>query len=207
MINKDMAEGEIDKTLERYAIPTDLPLVVQVSRFDRWKDPQGVIEAYEIARRTTDCRLVLVGSKADDDPEAAAVLESVQALADERVLVLSVTDPLLVNALQRRAAVILQKSIREGFGLTVSEAMWKGTPVVGGNVGGIRYQISDGENGFLVNSIDEAANRIVTLLQTPELRQRMGASGRETVRRKFLLSRLAEDWIDLITARRAAMDT
>jgi trehalose synthase len=132
------------------------------------------------------------------------VLESVQALADERVLVLSVTDPLLVNALQRRAAVILQKSIREGFGLTVSEAMWKGTPVVGGNVGGIRYQVSDGENGFLVNGIDEAAARIVTLLQNPDLRRRMGASGRETVRRKFLLSRLAEDWIDLITSLRAS---
>jgi len=204
--NKDMLEGEIDNTLQRYGIPNDLPLIVQVSRFDRWKDPQGVIDACAIARRTADCRLVLIGSKADDDPEAAAVLESVQASADERVLVLSVTDPLLVNALQRRAAVILQKSIREGFGLTVSEAMWKGTPVIGGNVGGIRYQITDGENGFLVSSIDEAAARIVTLLQTPDLHRRMGASGRETVRRKFLLSRLAEDWIDLITSRRAATE-
>jgi trehalose synthase len=195
--NRELTETEIEQVLQRYGIPTDLPLVVQVSRFDRWKDQQGVIEACNIARRTTDCMLVLVGSKADDDPEAAAVLESVQAAAGERDLVLSVTDQLLVNALQRRAAVILQKSIREGFGLTVSEAMWKGTPVIGGNVGGIRYQITDGENGFLVGSVNEAAARIVTLLQNPELRRRMGASGRETVRRKFLLSRLAEDWIDL----------
>ena len=191
--NKEMEEAQIDSTLQHYGIPLDLPLVVQVSRFDRWKDPEGVIEACKIARRATDFTLVLAGSKADDDPEAAA---------DERVLVLSVTDPLLVNALQRRAAVILQKSIREGFGLTVSEAMWKGTPVVGGNVGGIRHQITDGENGFLVNSIGEAAARIVTLLQNPDLRRRMGASGQETVRRNFLLSRLAEDWIDLITSVR-----
>jgi len=206
MTNKDMAEDEIDQTLHRHGIPTDLPLVVQVSRFDRWKDPEGVIEACKIARRATDFTLVLVGSKADDDPEAATVLASAQASADARVLVLSVTDPLLVNALQRRADAILQKSIREGFGLTVSEAMWKGTPVIGGNVGGIRYQVNDGENGFLVNSIDEAAARIVTLLQDPDLRRRMGANGRETVRRKFLLSRLAEDWIDLIRSARVATD-
>ena len=207
MTNKDMAEDEIDQTLRRHGIPTDLPLVVQVSRFDRWKDPQGVIEACKIARRATEFTLVLVGSKADDDPEAATVLAAAEASADARVLVLSVTDPLLVNALQRRAAVILQKSIREGFGLTVSEAMWKGTPVIGGNVGGIRYQVRDGESGFLVNSIDEAASRIVTLLQNADLRRRMGASGREMVRRKFLLSRLAEDWIDLIRSMRAATDT
>ena len=111
---------------------------------------------------------------------------------------LSVTDALLVNALQRRAAVILQKSIREGFGLTVAEAMWKGTPVIGGNVGGIRHQITDGENGFLVNTVDEAAMRILELLQNPQLRERMGANGRESVRRQFLLSRLVEDWLDLI---------
>jgi len=123
--------------------------------------------------------LVLVGSTADDDLEAAAVLESVQASVSERDLVLSVTDQLFVNALQRRAAVILQKSIREGFGLTVSEAMWKGTPVIGGNVGGFRYQITHGENGFLINNIGEAGARIVTLLQNPGLRRRMGASGRQ----------------------------
>jgi trehalose synthase len=116
---------------------------------------------------------------------------------------LSVADALLVNALQRRAAVILQKSIREGFGLTVAEALWKGTPVIGGNVGGIRYQITDGESGFLVETVDEAAASIVQLLTDPHLRRRMGASGRESVRRKFLLSRLLEDWLDLIASLRA----
>jgi trehalose synthase len=204
MINKDLSGTEIDEVLARHGIPTDLPLVVQVSRFDKWKDPRGVIEACAMARQTTDCRLVLVGSSADDDPEAAGVLQSVQSLADERVLVLSVTDALLVNALQRRAAVVLQKSIREGFGLTVAEAMWKGTPVIGGNVGGIRYQITDGDNGFLVNTVDEAAARIVQLLNDPVLRERMGAKGRETVRRKFLLSRMLEDWLDQIASFQAA---
>src|SRR5262249_5049281 len=119
-------------------------------------------------------------------------------------IVLSVTDSLLVNALQRRAAVILQKSIREGFGLTVAEAMWKGTPVIGGNVGGIRHQIADGENGFLVNSVDEAAQRILDLLTNSKLRKALGARGRESVRRNFLLCRYLEDWIDLITSFRAA---
>jgi trehalose synthase len=202
-INKDLTETEIEDVLARHRIPTDLPLVVQVSRFDKWKDPQGVIAACEIARQTVDCTLVLVGSTADDDPEAAAVLQSVQDLAGERTLILSITDALLVNALQRRATVILQKSIREGFGLTVAEAMWKGTPVIGGNVGGIRHQITDGKNGFLVNTVGEAAARILELLQSPKLRERMGAEGRESVRRQFLLSRLVEDWLDLIASLRA----
>jgi trehalose synthase len=109
-----------------------------------------------------------------------------------------VDDPVLVNALQRRAAVVLQKSIREGFGLTVTEAMWKGAAVIGGNVGGIRRQIKDGENGFLVGSIDEAANRIVQILRSPALRERLGSRAKETVRERFLMSRLLEDWVDLL---------
>jgi trehalose synthase len=203
-INRDLTDAEIDDVLARYAIPTDLPLVVQVSRFDKWKDPEGVITACELVRRTTDCRLVLIGSSADDDPEAEAILKGVQARASGRTLVLSVTDPVLVNALQRRAAVILQKSIREGFGLTVAEAMWKGTPVIGGNVGGIRHQIADGENGFLVNTIEEAADRILKLLNDPRLASNIGAKGRQSVRQRFLLSRLLEDWLDLISSSRSA---
>jgi trehalose synthase len=202
-INRDLSDAEIDDALARYGIPTDQPLVVQVSRFDKWKDPEGVITACEIVRRTIDCTLVLVGSSADDDPEAEAILQAVQARANDRTLVLSVTDPVLVNALQRRAAVILQKSTREGFGLTVAEALWKGTPVIGGNVGGIRHQITDGENGFLVNSIEEAADRILLLLRDPQLASRMGTEGRQSVRRNFLLSRLLEDWLDLISSLRS----
>jgi trehalose synthase len=203
-INKDLTEQEVDVILAEHGVPNDLPLLVQVSRFDRWKDPLGVIRACERARESIDCRLVLVGSAADDDPEAAGVLQSVQDSAGESTLVLPVTDALLVNALQRRAAVILQKSIREGFGLTVAEAMWKGTPVIGGNTGGIRHQIRDGDNGFLVDSVEQAADRVVQLLRDPALRQRMGARGRETVRQRFLLSRLLEDWLDLIGAYRMA---
>jgi glycosyltransferase involved in cell wall biosynthesis len=180
--------------------------MARTGRFDKWKYPQGVIAACDIVRRTVDFTLVLVGSTADDDPEAAAVLESVKGLASDRTLILSVTDALLVNALQRHAAVILQKSIREGFGLTVAEAMWKGTPVIGGNVGGIRHQIINSRNGFLVNTVQEAAMRILELLQDPQQRERMGANGRELVRQQFLLSRLAEDWLDLIASFGATTD-
>src|SRR5205814_1156754 len=112
--------------------------------------------------------------------------------------VVSVEDPLLVNALQRQAAVVLQKSIREGFGLTVTEAMWKGAAVIGGNVPGIRRQIRNGENGFLVETVEQTAERIVQLLQAPVLRKKIGAAARESVRENFLLSRLVDDWIDLL---------
>jgi len=120
------------------------------------------------------------------------------ASIDERVIVLTVDDPLLVNALQREATVVLQKSLREGFGLTVTEAMWKGAAVIGGNVGGIRRQIADGETGFLVDSVDQTAERIVELLKDRALRERMGRQARETVRRNFLMTRLIEDWLDLL---------
>jgi len=116
--------------------------------------------------------------------------------------VLAVDDALLVNALQRRAAVVLQKSLREGFGLTVAEAMWKGTPVIGGNVGGIRHQIVDGKNGFLVESIEQTADRITTLVKNPALRNRMGKAAVDTVRSSFLMTRLMEDWLDLISTSR-----
>jgi trehalose synthase len=195
--NHPLSEAEIEERLEHYNIPTDLPLVVQVSRFDRWKDPQGVVEAFKIARQEVDCTLVLLGNVATDDPEGPEVYESLLESQEERILILSVQDTALVNALQSRAAVVLQKSIREGFGLTVAEAMWKGTAVIGGNVGGIRYQIKDGVNGFLVNTIPEAAARIVQLLKDEDLRRRLGKAGRETVKQKFLLSRNLEQYLDL----------
>jgi trehalose synthase len=134
---------------------------MQVSRFDKWKDPQGVIDAFHIARKQVDCTLVLVGNVATDDPEGQEIFESLCKCEEERIRILSLQDSALVNALQRSAAVVLQKSFREGFGLTVAEAMWKGTPVIGGNVGGIRHQIRDGENGYLVDTVEQAAERIV----------------------------------------------
>jgi trehalose synthase len=172
--------------------------VVQVSRFDKWKDPQGVIDAFRLASKQVDCTLVLVGNVATDDPEGQDVFAFLCQCADERIRVLSVQDSALVNALQRRAAVVLQKSIREGFGLTVTEAMWKGTPVVGGRAGGIKTQIEDGVNGFLVDNIEQAAERIVTLLQNRALASRLGQKAKETVRDRFLMTRLMEDWLDLI---------
>jgi trehalose synthase len=196
--NCDLSEEQIEDTLSHHRIPTDRPIVAQISRFDRWKDPVGVIEAVRRAQQEVDCTLVLLGNHAMDDPEANVVLETIQSSVDDRIVVVTVDDPTLVNALQRKAAVVMQKSIREGFGLTVTEAMWKGAAVIGGNVGGIRRQIRDGENGFLVDSVEQAADRIVQLLKDPSLRKQMGAQAKETVREKYLLSHLVEDWIDTI---------
>jgi trehalose synthase len=200
ILNREMTEKEIKERLEHYEIPTDLPLVVQISRFDRWKDPEGVIEAFKIARKEVDATLVLLGNVATDDPDGTEVYESLLDCGEERIIILSHQDTALVNALQKKAAVVLQKSIREGFGLTVTEAMWKGAPVIGGNVGGIRYQIRDGENGFLVSSIREAAERIVQLVKDEKLRQRMGKKAKETVRKNFLLTRYLEQYLDLFNS-------
>jgi len=198
--NAELADEEIEKCLAQYEVPTDLPLVVQISRFDRWKDPLGVIDAVRMAQQQVDCTLVLAGNGATDDPEGVIMRKEVHALAEDRVLVLTADDPILVNALQRRAAVVLQKSIREGFGLTVTEAMWKGATVIGGNVAGIRRQIRDGDNGFLVDSIEQTAERIVQVLTQPEIRARIGVRAKESVRENFLMSHLLEDWLDLLTA-------
>ncbi len=198
--NRQLSDREIDERLAHYEIPTDLPLVVQVSRFDPWKDPKGVVDAFKLARKQIDARLVLLGNFATDDPEGEEIFHSLCASRDERILILtSGDDTSLVNALQTRAAVIVQKSLREGFGLTVAEAMWKGTPVIGGNVGGIRYQIDDGVNGFLVSSIEETAERVVELINDKELRNEMGSKARETVRKNFLLTRYLEQYLDLFS--------
>ena len=198
--NREMDEAQIHERLDHYGIPTDLPLVVQISRFDRWKDPGGVIEAFKLARREVKGTLVLLGNVAMDDPEGAEVYENLLKCREERIIIISHQDTALVNALQRRAAVVVQKSIREGFGLTVAEAMWKGTPVIGGNVGGIRHQIEDGVNGFLVSSVEETARRIVQLVQDPKLRREMGKRAKEAVRKKFLMIRYLEQYLDLFNS-------
>ncbi len=199
--NRQLSDKDIDERLAHYKIPTDLPLVVQISRFDPWKDPEGVVEAFKLAHKKVDARLVLLGNFATDDPEGREIFESLCACQGEHILILtSGDDTALVNALQTRAAVVLQKSLREGFGLTVAEAMWKGTPVIGGNVGGIRYQIENGFNGFLVSSIEEAAECIGRLLKDEKLREAIGQKARETVREKFLLTRYVEQYLDLFAA-------
>src|SRR5436189_3989786 len=196
--NRRLSHKETNERLAHYKIPTDLPLVAQISRFDPWKDPVGVVKAFKLARKKVDATLVLLGNFATDDPEGEEIYESLCACRDERILILtSGDDSALVNALQTRAAVVLQKSLREGFGLTVAEAMWKGRAVIGGNVGGIRHQIEDGANGFLVSSNQDAAERIVRLLKDEKLREEMGRKARETVRKKFLLARYLEEYLDL----------
>jgi len=196
--NRELTESERRARLDYYGIPTDLPLITQVSRFDRWKDPEGVIRAFQLVREEIDATLVLLGDVATDDPEGEKVYQSLLDCREERVIILARQDTALVNALQSRSAVIVQKSIREGFGLTVTEAMWKATPVVGGNVGGIRYQIEDGVNGYLVSSVEEAAERIVKLLKDEQLRRSMGRRARESVRDRFLMIRLVEQYLDLL---------
>jgi trehalose synthase len=199
VINRDKSRAESSLHLERYGVPTDLPLVAQAGRFDKWKDPRGVIDAFCTAAQHVAATLVLAGNSAADDPEGPAMYEAICACAGERVLIIEADNPLLVNALQRRASIVLQKSLREGFGLTVGEAMWKGRPVIGGNVGGIRHQIQHGQSGFLVADVEEAAAQITTLLSDPTLRRNVGRRARERVRRHFLMTRLLENWLDLIT--------
>ena len=204
--NRELAPEEIDAALERLQLPRDLPIVLQVSRFDRFKDPVGVLRAWRLASRYVPCRLVLAGGEATDDPEGAAVIAEVRAAAGDdplvHVLLLPPTANLEINALQRAATVVLQKSIREGFGLTVSEAMWKGKPVIGGATGGITVQILDGVTGFLVHSVDGAAYRIRQLLARPDRAAAMGARARELVRERFLITRHVLDYLALIQAVR-----
>ena len=184
------------------------PLVTQVSRFDYWKDPWGVIDAFRQARESVPgLQLAMLGlSQAADDPEALGVLHSVTdyAAGDPDIHTYFYPDGLpesidrIVNAFQTASDVVLQKSTREGFGLTVTEAMWKGQPVIGGNVGGIRTQIEDGVNGFLVNNPAECGQRILQLLQDDALRLNLGRAARESVRQNFLLPRLALDYLNAV---------
>jgi trehalose synthase len=201
LINREMGRSEVFRHLDRYKIPKHLPLVVQAGRFDKWKDPHGVIDAFCMAAKELPAMLVLAGNSAADDPEGPAMYESICACSSERIMVIAADDPLLVNALQRRAAVVLQKSLREGFGLTVSEAMWKGRAVIGGEVGGIRRQIEHGRSGFLVKDVEAAARHIRVLLGDAKLRRNMGRRAHERVRRHFLMTRLLEDWLDAIASQ------
>lgn len=203
--NRVMSIGEAQGITSAMGIDSGRPLVTQVSRFDYWKDPWGVIDAFRLARESVPgLQLALLGlSQAADDPEALGVLHSVgeYAAGDPDIHAYFYPDDLpdsidrIVNAFQTASAVVLQKSTREGFGLTVSEAMWKGQPVIGGNVGGIRTQIQDGVSGFLVNTPEECGHRIVQLIRDETLRMRMGQAARERVREKFLLPRLAVDYL------------
>ena len=191
--NRALEDAEVDAVLHRLAIPRDKPILLQVSRFDRFKDPIGVINAYQIVKKYDDCRLILAGGSATDDPEGEQVLAEVREAAagdpDVHVLVLPPTAHYEINALQHAADIIIQKSTKEGFGLTVAEGMWKGKPVIGWFAGGITVQIIYGVTGYTVNSVEGCAFRIRHLLNNPALAKAMGENAREYVRENFLITR------------------
>ena len=196
--NKELPGEIIDNVLRKYNIPNDKPIVTQISRFDRLKDPLGVIDAYLLVKKNIDCRLVLAGGTAVDDPEGAKVLEEAleKAKDDKDIHILLLPqDDIEVNALQRASTVIIQKSIREGFGLTVSEALWKAKPVVASNVGGIALQVKHKYSGMLCHSVEGAAFAVKQLLNNPEYARKLGENGREHIRNNFLITRHLRDYL------------
>ncbi|MBI4100856.1 glycosyltransferase [Candidatus Microgenomates bacterium] len=194
--NKLLKREEALSLVAGYGVDITRPLMVQISRFDPWKDPLGVLKAWELAKKEVPgLQLVLMGDSAHDDPEGKSVLDRVleKVKGKSDVFVITDSNELAVNAFQTCANVVLQKSIREGFGLTVSEALWAGTPVIGAKVGGIVKQIKDGKNGYLVTNITQAARKAVHLIENPLKARRMGQWGHEYVREHFLLPRLLRD--------------
>jgi trehalose synthase len=208
---KNMALSPEDAAFvcEQFGIDPDRPLLCQVSRFDPWKDPIGVIDAYKVVtQEVPDAQLALVGSMATDDPEGWEFFHRTYRYADGdpdiKILNnLNNVGAIEVNAFQSQADLVIQKSIREGFGLTVTEALWKGRATVASDVGGIPLQITDGETGFLVHSSEEAARRCIEVLSDPELAKRLGRAGKERVRESFLTPRLLRDWLELLGGREA----
>lgn len=202
--NMDLSDKMIVKYMSKFGVPTDKPLISQISRFDKWKEPTGVLEIFDLVRRKVDCRLVLCGSMASDDPEGQQVYERVRRRANSLiksgdVLLVTSENNILVNVLQRSSAVVVQKSAKEGFGLSVTEALWKSKPVVASDVGGIAHQITDGETGFLCSAgdIEGFADRVIELLKTPSLGEELGRKAKEFVRERFLVTRLLSDYLDL----------
>lgn len=203
--NREVTQREITSTLNKFNIPIDKPIITQISRFDKWKDPEGVVDVFMKVKEKVDCRLVLCGSMASDDPEGIVIYETIKKKAEpylknQDIILLTVENNMLVNVLQRVSSVIIQKSLREGFGLTVTEGLWKGKPVIASNVGGIPLQIIDGENGFLFEPDDNDgfAGRVVQILQDPKLSENISIKAKESVRRNFLITRLLSDYLELL---------
>lgn len=202
--NIELGEEEIRNTLEGFGIDPERPVLTQISRFDRLKDPLGVIAAYRLIKRRFPCQLVLAGGGASDDPEGEQVLAEVREAAAEdpdiHILVLPPFSDRTINALVRGSTLVFQKSLREGFGLTVTEALWKSRPVIAGAVGGIKQQIIDGVTGMLVYSVDGAAMAAQRLLADAELRRTLGANGHLHVKQNFLITRHVKDYLLLMIA-------
>jgi len=196
--NIELPGDTIDAVLAKYNILNDKPIVTQISRFDRLKDPLGVIKAYQLVKKYIDCQLILAGGTASDDPEGAKVLDEVREMAshdkDIHILLLPQND-IEVNALQRASTVIIQKSLKEGFGLTVSEALWKAKPVVVSNVGGIPLQVRHKYSGLMCHSVEGAAFALKQLLNNPEYAKKLGENGREHVKNNFLITRHLRDYM------------
>jgi len=203
--NMDLGDDVIQEYLTKYQIPMDKPFFTQVSRFDPWKDPEGVLEVFDRVRQQVDCRLVFVYNMASDDPEGEKIysqmLETTKGHLDSGdVLFVRGDDPVLVNVMQRVSDVVIQKSTREGFGLVITEALWKETPVVASNVGGIPTQMVDGKTGYLLDPLDfdGFAEKIVLLMQDEDLRRKLGDQAKEHVRERFLVTRHLLDYINLV---------
>jgi len=203
--NKELSKGDILKYVRKAGIPMDKPVITQVSRMDPWKDPEGLLDVFKLVQKKIDCRLVYCYDLASDDPEGADMCVRVQRKAEkavERSDVIFVVgnNDILVNAIQRFSTVVVQNSIREGFSLAVTEALWKEKPVVATNVGGIPLQVKDGQNGFLVKPRDTKsfADRLVQILQNPDMAKQMGKKGKEIVRENFLMTRALLDYLDLL---------
>jgi trehalose synthase len=190
--NRELPPEALREVLERFGIDPRRPILTQISRFDRLKDPLGVIQAYKMVRKHTDCQLVLAGGGASDDPEGEAVLNEVKEAAgndpDVHILNLPPWSHLEINALQRASTIVIQKSLREGFGLTVSEALWKGKPVVASAVGGIPAQVIHKLTGMLVHSVEGTAYQIRFLLSNPAIAKKLGENGHEHVKENFLIT-------------------
>ncbi len=197
--NKELSENEIKAVFEKFKIDMEKPIITQISRFDYLKDPIGVIKAYKLVKKYIDCQLVLAGGGATDDPEGEKVLNDVrQEAADDPdifILLLPPGSDIEINALQRGSSVILQKSLKEGFGLTVAEALWKAKPVIAGAVGGIPLQITHKYSGILTSTIDGTAYWIKQLLQSPDYAKKLGENGREHIKNNFLITRHIKDYI------------
>ena len=197
--NKLLEESVIDKVCDDFGIDRKRPIVTQVSRFDRLKDPVGVIQAYKLAKRYVDCQLVLAGGGATDDPEGAVVLREVMEAAgdDPDIIILNLPpwSALEINALQQASTIVMQKSLREGFGLTVAEALWKNKPVIAGAVGGIPVQVIHKLTGVLVHSVEGAAYQIRYLLTHPEFAEQLGRNGHEHVKENFLMTTNLRRWL------------
>lgn len=205
MKNMDISDEIIKSYVDIYKIPTDKPILLQISRFDKWKDPEGVIQVYRKVKKEYDCRLILCGSAATDDPEGAEIYQHLVSnnqdlLESGDMLLITAEDNYMVNSLQRLAAVVLQKSTREGFGLTVTEALWKAKPVVASNIGGIPNQIQHNKTGLLVdpNDFDESAEAVLRILKDKKFAQKIGKAAKEFVRENFLITRHVLDYLNLL---------